>query len=112
MILSYGIIANPPKLTKEMESINEKHRILYYDGYVELELFEIQHIEEFTENQLTGETELVREYYTRNGVEDTSFSISVIKSIIDNHDPNTPYITEDQQRILDLEMIIADMMGV
>lgn len=110
MKLKYEIDALPIKLTKEMESINERHRILYYNDYVEVELFDIRESNGFYERR--------RQEIDEEGVKkdvwdvDVDFSIMDIETVISNHDPYTPFITEEKQRMLDIEMIIADMLGV
>lgn len=129
MKLKYEIDALPIKLTREIESINENHRILYYDGYVEIELFDLRVVDVTQLNGVTNEIEIINSYFERRTFEeqidsdgnnnivevwniDESFSTNQINIIIQNHNPSTKYVTEEQQRILDLEMIIADMMGV
>ena len=137
MIKKYEIKANPLTLTKAVENITkEKHRIMYYDGYITLELFEIKEnvtevydgelvIDKITEYQKrviepvlevdSEGNETVTDVETWVAVEFKT-EIAQIESVIASHDP-TPYPEADpnltpEERIDRLELLVLTESGV
>jgi len=122
MKLKYNIKTLPLRFTEELKVINETHRVLYFEDYIEIELFDISKIStpvivdeiqidqvlSYTKKRVKKElidTEEVNVVY--QDVFDFSTLLNAIDNIIVNHNPAAylQLITESE-RVYNLESAI------
>jgi len=128
MKLKYNIKTLPLRFTEELKVINEKHRVLYFEDYIEIELLDIgktstpvivdeiqvdevlSYTKKRVESEITGQDEELNDIYSDVIYQDEfdgNLLLNTIDGVIGAYDP-TPYaqpITESE-RVYNLESAI------
>jgi len=128
MKLKYNIKTLPLRFTEELKVINEKHRVLYFEDYIEIELLDIgktstpvivdeiqvdevlSYTKKRVESEITGQDEELNDIYSDVIYQDEfdgNLLLNTIDGVIDAHDP-TPYLQPitESERVYNLESAI------
>ena len=128
MKLKYNIKTLPLRFTEELKVINEKHRVLYFEDYIEIELLDIgktstpvivdeiqvdevlSYTKKRVESEITGQDEELNDIYSDVIYQDEfdgNLLLNTIDGVIDAHDP-TPYLQQitESERVYNLESAI------